>query len=431
MKKQIFNIAFYLLIFFLVACKKEKKDTQSPLVSISSPAEGQSFHMFDTITINAHVGDETHLASVVVSLNDLNNFAIQANYSVPIQGTDFSFTIHYPLTEYHLPSGFYYLSVSANDGTNLRQSTRKIYINESPVIKTGYYIALTSQPKIITRYDTTFNPKNTITLTTGFNGMAYGGYYHQLYINGNTNQAMQAIDPTNNDQPSWNLPYNVNSPFTCLSTDGVKPYVGYYGGSLMSLTNAGITSTTYTNSSSIYYPVLFTVTSQYGVGIYKDKTGGNSKLVTFGKNNGIAQNNNYTPCNVVAIFEHTADELYVLGNNASNQAVIYLYSVSNNSFANPQSLPPGKIISAVQVSPDFILFAIENGGVYSFSYSSGITPVLSSPVQKMFFQSKMNELTASYKNNLYIYSLSGNSLTLKHIQVLADTIAGFEVITNK
>ncbi len=422
------------MIFFLAGCKKEKKDTQSPLISISNPAEGQIFSMFDTMQVTAHVSDETHLTSIVVALTDLNNIPVQGNYPVSLQSNDFTFTINYVISEFRLLSGFYYLSVTANDGTNSRQSTRKIYINESPTLKTGYYIVGATQPKNVIRYDAAMVQKNLISLTTGFTGMAYSGYNHQLYINGHVNQSLQAVDAAYNEQLNWTSAYSVGSNFTSIYTDGKKPYIGYYSGSLSSFASSGGYSTSYINNNTGYYPVYFTTTSTYGVGIYKDKFGiAGNQIITFGKNNGIAINSRYTPCYIVGIFERTQDELYILGNDTNSNPVIYLYSVTGNFFTGPMSLPAGKLVSAVQIDSDYLIFAAQSGNIYGYRFSTNNAISLASiNAQKISFQPKMYELTASSKNNLYTYSLSGNyNLTQVNMQVLADSIIGFEVVTNK
>ena len=272
-------------------------------------------------------------------------------------------------------------------------------------------------------------------LNTGFNGMAYGGYYHQLYSNGNINQSFQSYDAQTNTL-EWSLPYGGGGlpQYTGVFSDGKKPYVCFYSGNVVSYSEIGTIDKTYTNTNVNYYPVYFNTFSTYNAGIYKDKFSSTSdKIICYLKNGGAAVNSNYTPCNVTAIFEHTSDELYVLGNDATNNAVLYLYSVSTNVFAGPLSLPSGKLLSAVQIDPDYLALASESGTIYGYRYSNGNTLALASiKAQKLIYKAKMYELTAASKNTLYVYSVSGNySLGLSNTHVLSDSIIGFEVVTNK
>ncbi len=423
------------MIFFLADCKKEKKDTTSPLISISSPGGGQIFNMFDTMAVTAHVSDETKLTSVVVSLNDLNNIPVQNTIPITIQSKDFTFSIKYAITEYHLPSGFYNLSITANDGSNSHQSTKQVYINESSTQKTGYYIVGASLPKNIVKYNVSMIQQSLITLNTGFNGMAYGGYYNQLFVNGNINQSYQTYNAQTNTL-AWSAPYGGGGLPQCMGvySDGQKPYISYYSGYVTSYLSTGTINKNYINANTNYYATYFNMGSTYNAGIYKDKfNSGGDKIICFGKNSGIAVNSNFTPCRVRGIFEHTADEFYILGNDTANNAVLYLYTVSANIFVGPMSLPAGKLLSAAQIDSDYLVFASANGNIYGYRYSNGSALSLANvTAQKIFYHPKMLELTAACKTNLYVYSVSGNyALSQQSMQVLSDSIIGFEVVTNK
>jgi len=434
MKNRLFINALFVLIFFC-ACKKEKKDKTSPSIAISNPGSGQAFNMFDTLNVSAKVSDETKLTSVVVSLVDINNIVLQYSYSVPIQSNDFTFNIKYVLNEFHISSGSYYMSVTANDGSNITQRTVQINITESPTLKTGYFIVGATQPKTVVEYDANMVPQSSYALSTGFNGMAFGAYYQQLYINGNINQAFTAYDATMNGM-TWQYPYGGGGGmpvFTCVSTDGQKAYIGYYSGSVGAATYTGGSSTGYSNGSTTLYPYFFTVTGSYGIGIYKDKTGGGDKILSFYRSSGTALNNTYMPITVLGVFERTTSELYVVGNTAAGQAVYYLYNVSTNGLVGPFSLPSGKLLSVAQADNDFLILAMNDGNIYGHRYSNGNTTVLDNTrAQKIIYNPKMKQLNAASDNKIYSYSLSTNYvLSLSGFQALSDSIIGFEVITNK
>lgn len=436
MKKHLLHTTFFVLIFFFFSCKKEKKDTISPLVTINKPSSGQPFSMFDTLTVNAHVSDETHLSSIVVALTDINNIVLQYTYSVPIQNNDFTFNIKYILNAYHISSGFYYLSVTVSDGSNTTQRTVKIYITESPTVKTGYFIVGASQPKIITKYDATFVQQSTISLATGLNGMAYGSYYNQLYINGNINQPFTGYDAIMNGT-TWSFPYSGGGQptFECVATDGQKAFIGYYSGYIASVTYTGGLSTFYSNGNSNYYPYYFALTSSYGLGAYKDKFSGSDRLYSFYRNSGVGTNNVFLPYTVLGIFEYTNTQMYIFGNLSSGQAAYYLYDVIANNLSGPVVIPNGKLLSVAQVNPNYLLLALDDGKIYGYS-STGLggsyQPLATIRAQKIIYNTKMNELNAAVKNSVYSYSLSTNYvLSLTGFQSIADSIIGFEVITNK
>jgi len=434
LKKHLLHIAVFMLIFFSFSCKKEKKDKTSPLVAITNPLSGAAFQMFDTLDVSAHVSDETQISSIVVALTDINNTVLQYSYSVPVQSNDFTFNIKYYLTEYHLPSGFYYMSVTVSDGSNFTQRTVKIHITESPTVKTGYFWVGSLLPKQIIKANTGMVQQNSITLSTGFNGMAFGPYYQQLFINGNLYQPFIGYDAVMNGT-SWSIPYSSGGipNFMCVATDGQKAFIGYYSGDLGAMTYTGGTSTSYPNGNSNYYPFYFTLTSNYGIGIYKDKQGGSDKLMSFGRTTGTPQNNTFMPIKVSHVFERTTTELFILGNNGSNQAVFYLYTVNTNALVGPFSLPAGKLLSAAWVDSDYLLLAMDNGIIYGYRYSNSNATVLANvKAQKITYDTGLRELNAAVNNGMYSYSLSTNYvLTATGFATVSDSIIGFEVITNK
>src|ERR1700739_2750108 len=88
--------------FFLVSCKKDKKDTQPPTISFNSPASGQTYKMFDTIVVNAHINDNEHLSSVSVVLTDMNRVPQQEGVNASVPSADFILSMNYILTQFHL-----------------------------------------------------------------------------------------------------------------------------------------------------------------------------------------------------------------------------------------------------------------------------------------------------------------------------------------
>lgn len=423
-----------MLIFFFIACQKEKKDTSSPSVSISNPVAGQGFNMFDTIQVTAHVHDDRQLTSVVVGLSDANNSVVQYSYPVPAQSNDFGFTIDYYLTDHHLSSGFYYLTISANDGANSTTASVKIYVTASPTVKTGYFIVTATQPKTVQECDLSLATQNSISLNTAFTGMAFGAYYQQLFINGAVNQPFVAYDAVMNGT-AWSYPYGGGGLpyFTCVSTDGRKAYVGYYSGDVGSVSYTGGPSTGYSSGSASLYPYYFTVTSKYGVGIFKDKFGGGDQLYSFFRSSGFFQFNTFMPIQVKGVFERTQDELYIVGNNGSGKGVYYLYNVLTNGLQGPFTLPAAKLLSVQQVNSDYFALAMDDGNIYGFRHSNGNTSVLANvKAQQLIFNGAMSELVAASKNTLYSYSLSTNYvLSPLGSALVADSILAFELITNK
>lgn len=427
-----------MFIFFLLSCKKDKKDTQSPTITFTSPTNGQAYKMFDTIAVSARVTDNAHLSYINVTLTDANHGALQASYSVPITSLDFIFNIKYILTQFHLASGNYLMQITADDGYNTTSSYQSIYITESPTQLWGYCTVLKNATQTINQVDTMNSLISSISLSQPYNGMKYGAYNQQLYVNGKGVQSFQSfyLQP----QTAKALTYAANATvsqqdYTCIYTDGYKPYVGFLNSDVYSFTSTGSYSTSYRLNDINFYPYYFTTTSAYGIGIFKSKiTTVSDKIVSFGifgsVFNSLPLAGNTAITNVVGMFEKAQDTLYVVGNDATNQAVVGFYTPSNNTFSNFSISGTGKMLSATKVNNEYILIATTTG-IYPLIGLSLNAPLSPSVAQKLSYQPKLNRLTAASNVSLNSYYVATNSLSLISTKVLADSIIDFEVITNK
>ena len=353
----------------MLSCKKDKKDTQSPVITFISPSNGQTYKMFDTIGVSAHVSDNMHLSYINVTLTDANHGALQASYSVPITSLDFIFNIKYILTQFHLASGNYLMQITADDGYNTTSSYQSIHITESPTQLWGYCTVLKNTNQTINQVDTMNSLISSISLSQPYNGMKYGAYNQQLYVNGKGTQEFQSfyLQPQTAKALTYAASATVSQQdYTYLFTDGYKPYVGFLNGDVYSFTSTGSYSTSYRLNDINFYPYYFTTTSAYGIGIFKSKIATVSdKIVSFGifgsVFNSLPLAGNTAITNVVGVFEKAQDTLYVVGNDATNQAVIGFYTPSNNTFLPYSISGSGKMLSATKVNSGYILISTTTG----------------------------------------------------------------------
>jgi hypothetical protein len=426
------------------------------------PAPGQSVsYLLDptlktytaTINVNAQVSDNEHLAYITVALVDINHVPLQASVNVPIASADFTFNINYEVTQFRLPSGTYNIQITANDGSNTTVGYQQIYINTSPTELWGFCAVLKSSPQMIKEYDTSSSPNNfyTISLNQPYNGMRYGGYNAQLYVNGNGtqmpfnsyNMQQAAVGSLNYSESASPTQQN----YTCLYTDGNKPYVGFAsGGNINSYQNSGSPSTSYIYPTTTAYPYCFTTSTSYGVAVFRNTYGiFNDQIIAFplagvtvSPNFPVALAVNTTLNTIVAMFEKANDSLYVLGNDAGNNAVAYLLYPSIPAFT-PITLPPGKMLSATKVNNGGFIYSTATGVYVCNGVTVNPASLLPNGAQKVSYQSGLNMLavansTSSIMSNIKAYTVSTNSLTLINnwsLLTFGDSLIDFEVITNK
>ena len=428
-----------MFIFFLISCKKDKKDTQAPGIGCFSPTAGQHYKMFDTVIVNAQITDNEHLSSVNITLTDLNHAPLQASYSVAIPSASFTFAVKYVLTQFHLQTGTYFIQINADDGYNTSSYYQPIIITESPTQLWGYCTVLKNTSQTINQIDTANVVISSIVLSQAYNGIKYGAYNQQLYVNGKGARPFQSfnIQAQAANQLNYSASATVNQlDYTSLYTDGYKPYVGFLNSDINSFDNTGAYGTSYRLNDPNFYPYLFTKTSNYGVGVFKSKNVaayGLDKIVSF---TGFGASFNSTPIpnfTVVALFEKGNDSVYVFGNDASNHVQAYIYYTPNNSFSSALGgLPTDNILSAVKVNGNYIIFS-SSSQIYSYQYLNYL-PYLSVGAQKLAYQSKLNRLVAATGTSLNSYYVGTSSLTPVPNAITincGDSILDFEVITNK
>ncbi|HTA63248.1 MAG TPA: hypothetical protein VK835_12360 [Bacteroidia bacterium] len=432
-----------MFIFFLISCKKDKKDTLPPSITCTAPSSGQHVKMFDTLTVSATVTDDQHLSFINVTLTDLNHTPLQPSQPIHIQSASFSFSIKYILTQYHLETGNYFIQITADDGYNTVSFYQPIFIVESPTQLWGYCTVLKNTSTTINFVDTANAPLSSLVLSHAYNGIKYGAYYQQLYVNGKGTQAFQSFNvqaTSINQTVNYTATATVNQvDYTSLYTDGTRPYVGFLNSDVNSFDNMGAYGISYRLNDMNYYPYLFTKTSNYGVGVFKSKIAANSDKIVAFSSFGAFYNSLGLPSpnfKVIAIFEKGTDGVCVLGNDASNQAQGYIYNIIDGSSTPLTGLPvSGKILSAVKVNNNYMAFSTSSN-TYLYCYSTPSNNIsLPFSAQKLAYQPKLNRLVAAVGFNLNSYYVGTDTLTSisgTHSSInCGDSIVDFEVITNK
>ncbi|MBS1646785.1 MAG: hypothetical protein JST67_05550 [Bacteroidetes bacterium] len=430
-----------MFIFFLVGCKKDKKNAAPPSLSISTPNSGQIFHMYDTLIVSAHVSDSNPLTSISIVLTDTNHIPLQNPQNVSVQSNDFTFTQKYILSEFRLPTGTYILQITAADANNNSSAFQSITIIESPTIWMGYSAVLKSNQQNIVIYDSLKNFNWNIALTQNYNGMCFGGYNSELYVNGNNSMMCTAYN-TVYKTPVYSVQANTNQiNYTMLATDGLSPYVGFYNGNIYAYTNTGTQGTSYRYSGTYpSYPYYFTTTNNRDVAVFKSNAIGYDALVTFyssGAYYSALRLFTNTPIKkVLAVFQKSYDSLYVVGNDSTGKGVVDMYTFSANAFSAGPIRVSEPILSATQINKQCLFFSTPTKIQYCQAFSAPMT-AQAGGAQKIKFHPKLNVLSCAAANNIsaYTYTTSAGFPSLqayaKMSLLLADSVSDFEIITNK
>lgn len=128
--RRLFIGFFFIGLFF--SCKEESDD-QFPLVFISSPADNESYSVYDKIDIRASIQDNEIIKQVKISLYNSNSRSLVGSpISLFPNANTYQLNYSYAFADSLLPSGAYYFRVSASDGNNEASDFRTFNLTGVP-----------------------------------------------------------------------------------------------------------------------------------------------------------------------------------------------------------------------------------------------------------------------------------------------------------
>ena len=375
MKKIVFNKALLPCIFFVSAlgffsCKKDNDKATPPEIEILSPAENTVFNMFDTVTVIFNVRDDEALTSVAVSLVDGSNNQVQGSVNATPSSMTTSVTALYVRNEIHLPSGYYYLKVSASDGKSSNYKLRKIYINEAPRKFLGAYLVSSTGPGNVNLFaaDTLMNISSAYTYAGDFAAASLSSYNQAFYMAGQTSGNFSSLSLPGHII-GWTVPLipSANPYFTDVISYQKNVYLAFYDGRIKGYSKTG-SIVFNANIAQGFFPTRIARHPDYMLVATKEIISSTRKIVLFNGATGTGFQESFMTQVPKEIFYKDNDNLYFFGNSGT-QGVMEIYQISTNGFWTPRTLPAGFLLSAVQIDPDNYLFGMNDGTIYRYQYS--------------------------------------------------------------
>lgn len=434
-RKRILIVTLCVLFF---SCKKDK-NIDSPTVQISAPAGLQTFNVFDTITVKGHVSDPQGLQSVSIYLATDQSVEVLPASAITITSNDMGFSWSYVLSDVHLASGQYYLTVSASNGTNTTHAYQKIYVNAYPTYRRCIYAITRSSSNVKAwKIDSVLHVSPDITVTGNYSSSDICSYYQQLFIaaydSGNVNGINEPAA-----SPAWNVPGN-SSPmpfFTNIYSYGDAAYVSFYGiagnGYVKYFDHKGVMQTQAVMPLS-YYPIKTYVWEKYLFVEQKNMSSSTEYLALYYAQSGTGYQQIALPGPVIAMYGADNDHVMIFGNQTSGSPYMMQYSISGNIFFSPVTLPAAKILSATEIDPSTFLIGFSNGSIYRYTYNttnflSYITGVNAS---HMRYDAINNQLVVASNKVVQEYNCSTFSGTLAYTTTtFADSVLDVQILFNK
>ncbi len=422
-----------LLISCLFSCKKDKSDDVDPVITISTPTDGQAFNVLDFITVSADVSDDQQLSSISVCVLDDHYMPVQNAVEVTVGSKkSMTFTKSYQLYDIRLESGIYFIWVAASDGKNIANAYQRIDVTAVPKKLKGIY-ALAKSSSVytsVTKIDSAYNVIPIGNYISDYGGSSISAYEQSLFFSGYNTGDTKAID-VENGSVKWAVPYPLGPAPHCQDNYYANriTYVSYRSGAISGYNESAIN---YFSASAVsgYYPEKIFRHNTYMLSEQRSLTTGIPQLVVY-LSTGVAIQQQSLAQDVVAMFKRTNNETFVFGNDATNHSAMEIYDISGNSFWSPHAMPANKLLSVEQVDTNTYILGFDNNTIYKYtyhnnsllSYLTGVKPVC------MRYNEVDNEMIIADDTKVWCYDFP--SVTFKNSASLSDSIRSIQLLYNR
>lgn len=412
-----------------LACEKEA-DTKHPIVTFYSPYENQIFTIFDTIPIEAKITDDKVITSVRIKVVDSSfNPVLPSVYHYP-ETNEYNLKMGFPIDDYYLESGIYYVMIRAEDGANFKNKYQKIFIESIPRSLEKIIVLTEKDGNTIEVYgiDNSSNISSLFNINGDFVASEITSRYKQLYVAG-ANQININTYSLKTYQLEWSLEVEPPLPIhvlNCLYYDqylySSYSYLYIYGydrfGSKKfntQISEAGIPSRLFLFKDLLLVDV-------------QSNTGGNTYVYTFYKGTGSQKQRLLSTFKVVEFFAYDNNNVIIVANEAG-QGVLKLYNPYENVLTSINSISD-KINCSVKINENEYLIGTENGIVlYNYNQSS-LTNILPGKIaQRLQYNDLSNEIYIECENQ--IEKRKYPVMALENTFTFSDTILNIHLQYNK
>jgi len=363
-----FLLLLFLLSVLLFSCENE--DNEPPSIEIISPSETAQYQVYDTIPVYYHVSDDRIVESVTIKLVNQDFIPVSGQQTKTIGAADFSGFEALVVDNRQLPTGTYYVLITATDGTNDKNAYVEVRVQEFPFALRAIYFAdaNSSGQNSIFRIDCLFTSVTPfVSIGQDVRKLSVNSMYDRLNIAGYMDGGIVQYDLAGQGI-RWSASASMQPPaptFLDMTSAAGNVYVSLYNDEIRGYTNDGALilnlQTLGDRPHTLYADEnhLFVERRQIG--------GTFNTLFVYRVSNFFQKWELNLPMHVVAFCARTATELFIFG-NYNGQAKVLLYNVENNSYWEPRTLPLGKLLHAVKGDGQTYFLAHENG-LYSYTYS--------------------------------------------------------------
>jgi len=384
------------LLTVCVSCKKSS-DTNGPNINITKPIENQLFNMFDEIDINANICDDHKLSSVDVSITDESFTNVMTASTIYPDNNCYDVSLSIPITNIHLPSGYYYVLIRANDGANETKKFQKIHITTLPK-KFKYLIVVSRNAGEIhvSKIDSTNIITPLMTLTTDYCGSAVSSDAQQFYIAGHYTGDV-SVYSTIDWQLQWSIPCIVSPPFPYFEAIDVYHkmlYVSYRGGKF-EVYNENGSLRTQRSVENGNYATCFMPVGNYLITYERNPAASSQKLVVYYTPSYVKRQNFIVNYEVKSI-QNINDQQGLVFSNHSNYSGFKAVDIDHQTLTDIATSNNYPITAVAKINNVDFLFSTSDG-IFIYHYPNTGTNQINNG-------SGINTLVYDEINNNYYFS---------------------------
>ncbi len=373
----------------LNGCKKEKEN-EVPHITITSPTDGASITVPDSLVVTVQASDDIGLEQITVSILDQNNIPVVAPVGRSVSGTSATVTLVLPILSELLESGDYKLFATASDGSLIGKDFRTVHITAAPLRLRALFTLTAPSAGTVSLYRTDSTGQTTVAATWSMDlgGAAISSAAQRLCVAGGSIGDLRVLSPDNLDV-IWQRPNlsTIGAPWfnsVDLCADG-RFYIGQDDGTLRGLTASNGTGTMNASLPPQFRVVQAITSGELVVTNERNFVTQEQRVGTYFKASGSLVSSQPLALTPVRMFERTADYVLIFGNQGGQGRVLERNLPGGGGWEPHNWSSP--ITAVEQLNSNTWLVALANGDLQRFTYSDagslsiGTTPVLSTLVK--------------------------------------------------
>lgn len=432
---------FCCLFLAFGSCKKDTPPDY-PSVQITAPYSMATYTVPASIQVTGAVSDaNSSLTSVSVYIANSQNVPVEGGLQIPVTSDNMNVSCTYQLTDIHLASGSYYMTITVSNGTHTASAFKQIYVDAVPEKRIAVY-AITRNGSGVHAWgiDSAFKVSQAYSYSVpgDYSSSDINSYYQQLYIAGHDSGNIN-VYWVPNPNSGWSIagtpspaPYftNVycNNDAEFISYSGSNQAQGYVNG----YNHNGVIQETYQCEPG-YYPLKTFLWSSLLFIEEKSISSTSENLKMVYETSGGGYNQTTIPGPLNAMYGFDNNNIFIIGNNSSGGGYIKLYNLPGSTFYTP-AIPIagyGNLLSSAQVNANTYLLGFSNGTIYQYTYNPvNMVPYIKGITASVIRYDSINNLVLAASGNTvneYNYTNAG----LITSATVSDSIRDLRILYNK